>query len=97
MSFRFAGPHSVDARKIETELLTIPGVSEGDARQIVSCAFPFDGDNTSLHPDLDWFVTEDRALAAAMNAAAAASRFPELAKLRYGSSAEVVAAHPAVF
>ncbi len=97
LSFRFAGPDTERATQLETRLLQLHGVSAGDARQLVSCAFPTDGDQGALHPDLDWFVAEDRRLIVAVNAAMSSGQFSELAHLRCGSTNDLVAAHPTLF
>jgi hypothetical protein len=97
MSFRCAGPDAGRANALEARLLQVPGVSPGDARQLVSCAFPFDGVAVEFHPRLDWFVAEDGPLIKALHAAMAAGSLPELAHLRCGSARDIVAAHPAGF
>jgi hypothetical protein len=91
MSFRLAGPDSAKADELEQRLLGIDGVSAGDARQLVCCAFPFDGRNVDYHPRLHWFVAEDARLIAALNREALAGRLPELQHLRFGGGADFVA------
>jgi hypothetical protein len=96
ISLRYAGPDLENAEVLESQLLTIAGVSRGDARQLVSCAYPFDGEDVGLHPRLDWFVTEDGALLAAIRSLAA-GQFPTLHRLRYGTASDLVVSHPEVF
>lgn len=97
MSFRLAGPDSHLADTLERTLLSIPGVSPGDARQLVSCAFPFDGAQVEHHPQLHWFVAEDTALIRALTQEIVAGHLPELRQLAVGSAADLVAAHTEVF
>ena len=96
-SMRCAGPDTGAAILLEERLRRTPGVSEGDARQLVSCAYPFDGDSLTFGCHLDWFVTEDARLVRAIKAASPAGAFPELERLRIGTAADVVAEHPDVF
>ena len=97
MSFGLAGPdcHLPDA--LERKLLAIPGVSPGDARQLVSCAFPFDGAQVDHHPQLHWFIAEDSALIRALKQEIVAGHLPELRQLAVGSTADLVAVHTEVF
>lgn len=97
LTMRCAGTNTDAAIRLEDRLRKIAGVSEGDARQLASCAYPFDGDSLSFDCALHWFVTEDRRLVRAIAAAVSAGTLPELAHLRFGSSADVVAAHQAEF
>lgn len=60
LTFRYTGPDSDKAEEIESRLLKASGISRGDARQLASGAFPFDGEHVERHPILNWFVTEDR-------------------------------------
>ncbi len=94
MSFRTAGPNSEDANRLEQKLLGIKGVSAGDARQLVSCAFPTNAATVGLSVTLDWFVAEDAELVEAVVRAVAAGALPELAHLSFGSTAALVVAHP---
>jgi len=73
-------------------LAAVKDVSAGDARQLVCCAFAFDGTDISFHPRLDWFVTEDEKLARALRAEQFAGRLSELSQLRIGSASEFVSA-----
>jgi hypothetical protein len=97
MSFRFAGPGSGLADAFERKLLSIEGVSAGDARHLVSCAFPTDGTNVDFHPRLDCFVTEDFDLIRGLRAEVAAGNLPELWHLSIGTSEEIVRKHPSDF
>lgn len=97
MSFRLAGPDSHFADALERRLLSIKGVSAGDARQLVSCAFPTDGAKIDFHPKLDCFVAEDLDLVRALKAEVAAGNLLELCHLSIGTSEEIVAAHPSDF
>lgn len=96
-SMRCAGPHATEAIVLEERLRRIPGVSEGDARQLVSCAYPFDGDTLTFSCHLDWFVSEDGRLVRAINSALATGEFSELAHLRFGTVRDLVAANPESF
>lgn len=97
MSFRFAGPDTHLAEALEQRLLSIRGVSPGDARQLVSCAFPFDGAQIDFHPRLDCFVAEDVTLVRVLRAVVVAGNLPELRHLIFGTSEEIVAAHAGTF
>ncbi|MBI3779832.1 MAG: hypothetical protein HY278_02045 [candidate division NC10 bacterium] len=97
MSFRLAGPDTHLAEALERRLLSIKGVSAGDARQLVSCAFPFDGVQIDFHPRLDCFVAEDVDLIRALIAEVAAENLPELRHLTFGTSEEIVAKYPWTF
>jgi len=97
MSFRFAGPDSHLADALERRLLSIKGVSAGDARQLVSCAFPSDGAEVGFHPRLDCFVAEDLDLVRTLKAEVGAGNLPELRHLSMGTSEEIVAVHSSDF
>jgi hypothetical protein len=97
MSFRLAGPDSHLAEAFERRLLSIKGVSAGDARQLVSCAFPTDGTDVGFHPQIDCFVAEDVTLVRALQGEVAAGNLSELRHLSIGTSDEIVAAHSSHF
>lgn len=98
LSFRCAGPKSKEANLLEARLLRVDGVSPGDARQLVSCAYPFDGEATEWYePAIDWFLAEDKRLVAALDDAAREGDFPELRKLCFGSARTIVDALPQHF
>ena len=97
MSFRLGGPDSHLADALERRLLSIKGVSAGDARQLVSCAFPTDGTKVDFHPRLDCFVAEDIELVRALRNEVAAGNLPELGHLSIGTADEIVAAHASHF
>ena len=97
ISFRFAGPDSHLADAFERKLLSIKGVSAGDARHLVSCAFPTDGTNVDFHPRLDCFVAEDVDLIRGLRAEVAAGNLRELRHLSIGTSEEIVREHPSDF
>lgn len=82
---------------LEKRLRAVRGISEGDARQVVSCAYPFDGVDTQVQPILDWFVAEDRALIGALNGAQATGAFPELGHLQFGTVRDLVSTDPFQF
>lgn len=96
LSLRCAGPEFAAARDLEQRLEDIDGVSPGDARQLVSCAFPSDTDEAAFCPTLDWFVSQDRRLIKALRAAVAAGRLAELEHIRFGSARELVETLPAL-
>ncbi len=97
MSFRLGGPDSHLADALERRLLSIKGVSAGDARQLVSCAFPTDGTKVDFHPRLDCFVAEDIDLVRALRNEVAAGNLQELCHLSIGTSDKIVAAHASHF
>ncbi|HNT28123.1 MAG TPA: hypothetical protein PKH10_08090 [bacterium] len=84
LSFRLAEEESGIADEVEKQLLTIPGVSCGDARQVVSCAFPFDSEKTEIHPRIEWFVAEDLRLIKAINGQIKSGKLGEIAHLKFG-------------
>ena len=88
VSFRFAGPNSESASFLENKLEQVKGISRGDARQLVSCAYPFDGDNVDFTPHLDWFVSEDQALVRSVRAEIRSGRLFELESIRFGTAKE---------
>ena len=97
MSFRLASSDSDLADALEQRLVSVKGVSTGDARQLVACAFPTDGTKVDFHPRLDCFVAEDVGLVTALKVEVAAGNLPELGHLSIGTSEEVVAAHSSHF
>jgi hypothetical protein len=92
LSFRLAGEKTHLANALEKRLGAVKDVSAGDARQLVCCAFAFDGSDTSFHPRLDWFVSEDERLVRAVRTEQGAGRLPELLQLRIGSASELASA-----
>ena len=97
MSFRPGGPDCHLADALERRLLSIDGVSAGDARQLVSFAFPTDGTQVDFHPGLDCFVTEDVGLVRALRVEVAAGKLAEISHLSIGTSKEIVAARSSDF
>jgi hypothetical protein len=95
ISFRFAGPNWEIADALERRLELVSGVSRGDARQIVSLLYGFDVNDATFHPDISWFVTEDEDLRGALPREVAAGRLHDLAGVRIGSVADLLAAQPA--
>jgi hypothetical protein len=93
LSFRFAGPDSESASALEERLEALRGISRGDARHLVSCAYPFDGDAAEYHPRLDWFVSEDHDLLEAVTSEIHQGRLPELADIRFGTSEDFAASN----
>jgi hypothetical protein len=90
-SLRCAGEDWDDANGLEERLRRVPGIDEGDARQLVSCAFPADADAPPGEPKLDWFVAADRRMIASVKAEIAAQRLPELAHIRFGLVTDIAA------
>lgn len=97
ISLRTMGPDWHAANSLQEKLLRVRGVSAGDVRQLVSCAFPFDGEHHATHPRLNWFVSEDRKLVTAVSTEIWAGTFPELAHLRFGIARDLIAAFPTLF
>jgi hypothetical protein len=95
LSVRCAGSDWEWAFDLEKRLLATNGVSRGDARHLVCCAFPFDADSPNIRPKLDWFVSEDHALVRGLGGAVARGELPELAHMQFGLVAELVATLPA--
>jgi len=96
VSFRFAGPDSDRASALEARLESVQGISAGDARQLVCCAYPFNGDDVKHPPHLDWFLSEDRALVGAVVSEIQHGRLHELAGIRFGTSEDIGTACPAI-
>lgn len=97
ISFRPDCPDWARAYSLERRLLAISGVSPGDARQLVSCAFPLDSVRPGFSPQLDWLVAEDNRLIKAVIREVNAGNLPELADLKFGTSEDVVVANPGCF
>lgn len=96
VSFHLACADSKMAGAFEQRVLDLAGVSPGDARQLVSCAFPFDGEKPEQKPRIDWFVAEDRRLIAAMNDELNRQLLPELASVRFGTADDLMRFHPTI-
>lgn len=94
LSLRCAGDDWDEANALEERLRRIPGVDEGDARQLVSCAYPAEADceGSAVRPTLDWFVAADRKMIAAIRRETAAQRLPELARIRFGFMTDLAVA-----
>lgn len=94
LSLRCAGDCWDEANALEERLRCIRGIDQGDARQLVSCAYPSeaDVDRPEVHPKLDWFVAVDRKMIAAVHREIAAQRLPELAHIRFGFVTDFAAA-----
>jgi hypothetical protein len=95
LSFRPDGEESADL--LEKRLLKIPGISPGDARHLVCCAFPFNSVSPSILPKIDWFIAEDKKLINVVNAQINAGALSELAHIRFGLSDAIIEAHPFFF
>lgn len=93
-SLRCAGDDWAEANVLEERLRCIPGVDEGDARQLVSFAYPAEVrvDGPVVHPKLDWFVATDRPMVTGVRSAIAGQRLPELAHIRFGFVTDLAAA-----
>ncbi len=92
VSFRTASPVWAKADTLERRLLDCDGVSEGDARHLVSVVYGPDDQNPRNRPAIEWVVTEDKSLRNCMNAAIAMGKFPEFMGVRFVSVADFEAA-----
>jgi hypothetical protein len=92
LSFRFAGPDWDAAKALEDVLLSLEGVSAGDGPQLVSCIFGMDARDTKVRPSIQWLVTEDRKLRAALHRERAQGRLDSFSGIEVASVAEFVAA-----
>jgi hypothetical protein len=92
VSFRPGGPNWSIAAAFESRLEQVAGVSQGDARQVISLVHGFDDIDLSFRPAIQWLVTEDSDLRKALRGQVSAGRLSELANVRVASVAEFVAA-----
>jgi hypothetical protein len=81
LTLRAAGPEWLKANALENQLLKLPGVSKGDARQVVSCVYG-QAEDDGQQPPIWWFVSEDRELRTALTDAQAANVVSELVGLQ---------------
>lgn len=89
----FAPDGSTTATDFEGWLEALPGVSEGDARQIVSLTHGHAlNDNVSYSPIIKWFLTEDGPLQRSLNSLIGSGRVPELARFKICSVREFIEA-----
>ncbi|APG23976.1 hypothetical protein [Syntrophotalea acetylenica] len=92
VSFRIAGPDWAIAEAFEQRIEQMPGVSVGDARQVASLIYGFDDADVSFRPEIQWLVTEDEPLRAALRREINAGQLTELSQIQVVSVAELVAA-----
>jgi len=88
VSMRFSGPKWNEANRFEEWLLTIEGVSPGDARQVVSCIYGSDVNALDKKPVIEWFLTEDLALCSALINVMSKSKISEFSQMKIGSVSE---------
>jgi len=93
LSLRYEGHDWQAANALEERLLAVRGVSPGDARHLVCCAYPFNAEDTTCRPTMHWFISEDRALIDGVKSAVARGQLPELAHLAFGSANDFVRAN----
>ncbi len=82
VSLRFSGPEWNKANTFEKWLLTIEGVSPGDARQVVSCIYGSDVNALGEKPVIEWFLTEDEDLLSALINVKNKSKISELSQIK---------------
>lgn len=90
VSMRFSGPKWNEANRFEKWLLTIEGVSLGDARQVVSCIYGSDVNALDKKPIIEWFLTEDSALRSALINVKSKSKISDFSQMKIGSVSEFV-------
>ena len=90
VSMRFSGPEWNKANTFEKWLLTIEGVSPGDARQVVSCIYGSDVNALDEKPVIEWFLTEDSDLRNALIKVKSKSKISEFSQMKIGSVYEFV-------
>lgn len=81
------------AKALEQRLEQMPGISVGDARQVVSLVYGFDSEAPSTRPIIQWLVSEDRNLRQALIREVEIGRLHELTDVRIASVLELVAAN----
>lgn len=90
VSMRFSGPKWNEANRFEKWLLTIKGVSPGDARQFVSCIYGSDVNALDKKPVIEWFLTKDLALRSALIYVKSKSKISKLSQMKICSVSEFV-------
>ena len=85
VSARFSGPKWNEANTFEKWLLNIKGVSQGDARQFVSCIYGSDVNALDEKPVIEWFLTEDSALRSALINVKSKSKISGLSQMKISS------------
>lgn len=90
VSMRFSGPKWNEANTFEKWLLTIEGVSPGDARQVVSCICGSDVNALDEMPVIEWFLTEDLALRSALINVKSESKISDFSQMKIGTVSEFV-------
>ncbi len=93
-SFRFAGPKWEVAMSLEKSLEEVPGISVGDARQLVSCCYGSDTENLEYSPAIKYFTTEDGDLRSAVKRLREDGGVQELATVATVSTAQLLAEIP---
>ena len=85
VSARFSRLKWNEANTFEKWLLSIKGVSQGDARQVVSCIYGSDVNALDKKPVIKWFLTEDSALRSALINVKSKSKISELSQMKISS------------